>query len=166
MTGEQRAGLSRAIERAAVATGVLGAAALLVISLATVADIVLRLVFNAPIVGLFDVQQMLLLVVIGACFPLASISRQHVSVSILTGRMPRRAQALFAVLRSVFLIAALSLFAWQISVYALDQWERPVYSQHLGWPLYTWWLVCAGLLVFSIPAELVALSRSIRDFAR
>lgn len=159
-----RATLSTWLGRAeAAATGLalLSAGCLLLISVATSVDVILRGLFNRPIEGLYDVDQMLLLVVIGACFPLASLRGQHISVGILADRFGPRARRWIEMLRSLTLMGVLAVFAWQLGKYAADQWQYPVYSQHLGWPMHVWWAICAAGVALAVPAELVSLLRRV-----
>jgi TRAP-type C4-dicarboxylate transport system permease small subunit len=156
MSGRADATVRRA-EALAYALAVASAACLLAMSLATAADVAMRLILNSPVEGLYDIQQMLLLFVIGACFPLASIRGQHISVDFVVNVLPPRLRALFDVAGTLLLIAALALFAWQLGRYAADQWAFPVTSQHLGWPLHVWWTLCAGAVALAVPAEALRL---------
>jgi TRAP-type C4-dicarboxylate transport system permease small subunit len=142
----------------AQALAVVSSACLLLISLVTFLDVAMRLVFGRPAEGLFDLQQMALLVVIGACFPIASYRRQHVAITFVVDALGPRAARALALLRPLTLAVVLTVLAFQIGRYACEQWLFPVYSQHLDWPMHVRWSACALFIAVAVPIELARLA--------
>ena len=69
-----------------------GLAALLIIAIATLADVGARWLADAPIAGVYDLSTLFIAVAMAACFPAAIASRQNIKVTFLADRLPRRAQ--------------------------------------------------------------------------
>ncbi len=121
--------------RADAVLGVASAATLAAMMLITVADVVLRYLFAAPIRGAFELTELGLLVLIFAGLPLVSRADEHVTMDFIDRVMPARARSLF--IRFVHILTAAVMFAlawlmWhkagKIAAYADT-------SQSLGIPL-------------------------------
>ena len=69
------------------AVGLLG---LLILSLATFADVIMRGVFNSPIYGLSDLIEIVTPPVVASCFPVALAARQNITIRFLGRALPPR----------------------------------------------------------------------------
>jgi TRAP-type C4-dicarboxylate transport system permease small subunit len=80
--------------------------------LITVADVVLRYLFAAPIRGAFELTELGLLVLIFAGLPLVSRADEHVTMDFVDRLLAPQAQMLFARIVHVLIASTLLVLAW------------------------------------------------------
>jgi TRAP-type C4-dicarboxylate transport system permease small subunit len=134
---------------------------LLVISIATLADVLLRWLFSAPIHGFYDFAALTTALACSACFPGLIARRGNISIR-FAGRLlgPRATRALdtFGALLTAVFFAAM---AWQyvrFTAEVMRAGERLPILQVVVWP---WWsivtlMIAATALVAAIVLVLVA----------
>ena len=133
------------------ASGLLGTIFLAGLMLMTVADVVMRYFFDAPILGSFEITEYSLVVIVFFALPWAAMKRINVRVDLVVGRFsPKRRAALDAV-TCVFSLIVTGFFTWYtvpqvIYVYRLytvsDMLEIP------SWPFYL--MVALGFFLLFI----------------
>lgn len=147
--------LARALARGVALAGV---AALGVAALVTLADIALSL-GEGGIAGEVDLVQLCVMAAAWLAMPLAFLDDAHVSVDLLSARLPRRAGRLLKALGgllSVVLMALVLRYGWSA---AETQLQFGDVSQEIGIPIVWYWaplLAGAGLSILA--ALLVALA--------
>jgi TRAP-type C4-dicarboxylate transport system permease small subunit len=94
--------------------GIASAALLLILMMITVADVLLRYLFSAPIRGAFELTELMLLVLIFAGLPLVSRADEHVTMDFVDRVLTSRGRAI--VIRAVHILtaAAMLVLAWLI----------------------------------------------------
>lgn len=94
--------------------GIASAALLATLMMVTVADVVLRYLFAAPLRGAFELTELMLLVLIFAGLPLVSRSDEHVTMDFIDRILPTGGRR--AVIRAVhaFTGGAMALLAWAV----------------------------------------------------
>lgn len=97
---------------------ILGGAMLLGLMGLTVVDVIGRYLFNAPLRGASELTELLLAAVIFLGLPAVALSDDHVTVDLVTGRLPPRVQPLRLVTTGLFSAAVLGVVAWRIWVYS------------------------------------------------
>jgi len=126
--------------------GIISMAGLFLIALLTVADVVLRWLFNAPIEGQGDIAEALLPIIIAATFVSAAWGRPHVGIrfagSVLGPTMRRFLDTLSDISIAIFLILIVTQF-WR---YAGEIAEEHRQTWVLAIPLYPFWYATAALL--------------------
>ena len=141
----------------------MGACVLIPLMLITAADVVARDVFNHPIPGVIELSQYLLAVSILLGLAYTQQVKGHVGVSMLTSRLPARAQimmSLFGTLVSLFLFV---LLAWQGLIIGLE--EKTV-SDMLRVPQYPFRLLVAVAAFLTFLELLIDLGSSIQKLGR
>jgi len=105
-------------KRVDAALGVAASVLLLAMMALTFADVVARYLFNRPIRGVFEVTELMLLVLIFAGLPLVSHGDEHVTMDFIDRMLPPRALAVL--IRAVHtIVAALFFFlTWQMIIKA------------------------------------------------
>jgi TRAP-type C4-dicarboxylate transport system permease small subunit len=96
--------------RLALVAGVI----LLGVSLATVADALLRYLFARPLPGTFEATELLLAIVIFFALPYTCLTDGHVSVDMLTSRLGRRGQHAVIAVNALITAALLGLITAQM----------------------------------------------------
>ncbi|SEA97863.1 TRAP transporter small permease [Rubrimonas cliftonensis] len=105
--------LARALEVAA-------ATLLLALMAVTIIDVVGRYLLEAPLVGAFELTELLLCAMVFAALPLASRDGGHVEVDLLAGALPRGAAEALARAAAAISAAVLLYFAWRLVIVAHD----------------------------------------------
>lgn len=145
--------------------GVLAAAgvgSLLLLSLAVVADVLMRWLFRSPIFIVADLSSLLTAIGIAACFATAICSRQHIAVTSLgehLGGWARRALEAFGAL-AVMVFFGLS--AWKLTQHALDQSGSGETTLLLGLPVAPAWWIVALAIAFAFVCAAVDLIERLR----
>ncbi|MBB96057.1 MAG: hypothetical protein CML68_15880 [Rhodobacteraceae bacterium] len=97
---------------------ILGGVMLTVLMGLTVVDVIGRYVFNAPLKGASEMTELLLAAIIFMGLPAVSLADQHVTVDLVTDKLPNWIQPARKVLIGLFSAAILVLVGWRIWVYA------------------------------------------------
>jgi TRAP-type C4-dicarboxylate transport system permease small subunit len=134
--------------------------ALVALALMTVADVLMRWLFNAPIDGVADVGPLVIAVAVAATFPFAAARRCHVALGFFGSLLGPRARAWLDTFAAVVTTVFFVLFAWQFVLHAIKLAERGQTTWILGLPVAPWWSVvaffmvlCAGLQVLVLRAR-------------
>lgn len=152
-----------AAARGVAAGGVL---ALLALSLAVVADVLMRWLFRAPILAVADLAPLVTAAAIAACFPAAVAQRQHIAVTALGDRLGGRIAWLLEAGAAVAVLAFFGLAAWQLVLHARAIAAGNETTLVLRIPTGpAWWLV-AGLVAFAALCALVDALDRLRAAAR
>ena len=133
----------------------IGLVGLLAVAVATMIDVLLRWLANAPIVGYEDVTQLLFAVIVASCFPAGLLQGRNITIRFLgKGLGPRRALWL-AALGAVATLAFFTVVTWRILAFALDETVNNRFTQTLEMPTGPWWWAVGAILAMCIPVQLV-----------
>src|SRR5438874_12230352 len=117
---------------------------MLLIAFATIADVLARWLFSAPLTGMGEMAGMALAVAVAACLPAGAAQGVNITVDLLSGRLSARALARlqrFGALALLFFYAALSL---RLGAYAASLDERHAVTVYLNLPIAPFlWAVSA-----------------------
>jgi len=159
-------GLERGIRRLTRAIALGAVACLLGLALLTVADVLLRWLFAAPIRGFVDVVSLAMAVIAAACFPALIANRGNVTIRLAEhagGPGMRRALESFGAAVTLVLFA---LMAWQYVLYAAEMTSSGERLGILKWPVGPWWWAVAALIAFTALVALAVLAREIAGAPR
>lgn len=106
------------LSRTGIVLGGLGGILLLSMMGLTVCDVIGRYLFNAPIVGATELTEILLCAVIFLGLGAVSLAQDHVTVDLLTEKMPKRSEPLREALTGLLSAVILMVVSWRIWVYA------------------------------------------------
>lgn len=138
---------------------VVAALLLVTMMLVTFVDVVGRYLFNAPLPGAFELTEVLLALVIFVGLPLVTARREHVTVDLVTARLPWRLRAALARLALMVTAAMLGVFAWRLGASARDFSAYGDATVYLGIPLGP---VAGTMALFAAISALVAAVLAIR----
>jgi TRAP-type C4-dicarboxylate transport system permease small subunit len=108
-----------AVKGASSALAAVAGAALGLLMLLTIADVVLR-ILGRPIVGTYELVGLGGAVAIGLSLPLTSWVRGHIYVDSFVARLPRLPRAILSVATRLLVLALFLLIGWNLIKYALD----------------------------------------------
>lgn len=167
MTGEPRDGAAsggaspfRPLAAATRLLQLVAALLLLVMMAVTFVDVIGRYVFNSPLPGAFELTEVLLALVVFVGLPIVTARREHVTVDLLTGRLPGVARHSLARLSLAVTAAVLALLTWRLALLGRDYTSYGDATVYLGIPLGPVALVMAVLTgVSALVAALLILRR-------
>ena len=152
--------IRKALEPAANVAAAAGVVVLLLLSLAVVADVLMRWLFRAPILAVADLAPLVTAAAVAACFPAAVARRQHIAVTALGERLGGRTQRLLDLGAALCVLAFFGLAAWQLALHAGQLSAAKETTLVLRLPSGpAWWLVAALVGFAALCAVLDALDR-------
>ena len=119
---------------------------LILMSLMSLTSIVGRSLFDKPILGDYELVQMMSAVAVTMSLPFCQMIRGHIIVDFFTTGMPRKVNRVFDILASLILAVAAFAFSWRISIGMFDLRENGDASMLLNVP--TWWGYAPMVLSF------------------
>ena len=144
---------------------VIGFTGLIIVSLVTMTDILLRWLFNSPLEGLEDVTRYTFAVVIATCLPAGLVQGHNVTIRFLGGALGRRTALWLETLGAIATLAFLALLVWRFGVFAHDEAVHGRFTLTLGMPTAPWWwMVTALLAICTAVQSLVVVVRVNRAF--
>jgi TRAP-type C4-dicarboxylate transport system permease small subunit len=142
--------------------GALAAAFLAAMMLLTVADVVLRAFFNAPIRGVFDLVELLLAYSFFLALPAVFLRDENIVVNVADDLAPRSVPALKRI-AAALAVVVLAVMAWQGVIAARDTIAFNDVTSDLGLSRGLHWI---ALLVGVIGAAVAALAMGLRGDER
>lgn len=137
-------GLSRVLDRVA-------GFCMVAVMLLVVTNILLRAVFNRPILGTYEYVTFLTAVTIGLALAHCAVQNGHIAVSFVVEKLPGKIQAVLDVVMNIIALLFWSLCAGQVAKYANTMAVSGVVSPTTQMPFYPFiYLVALGLLVLCL----------------
>ena len=153
------------IARIAKGISIIGLAGLLLFSGITVAEVLLRWLFNYPILGVSDISSLVVTVAVASCFPLVFSERRSITVRIAGNLLGKRVNAVLEAFGTLVTLGMFSLVAWQLWDYAIELAKNDQTTWVVLWPMSPWYIVAAILMALCVPiisAVFYLQARSIR----
>jgi TRAP-type C4-dicarboxylate transport system permease small subunit len=139
--------------------GWLAGISLAAMMLVTVADVVLRAVFNTPLRGTFEIVELLLACTFFFALPASFLRDEHIVVDVVDGLAPRRVPLLKR-LSLALAVALLAAMAWQGWISARDAVAFNDVTADLALPRLWYWIpVLAGMMGACLAAAAMLLKR-------
>ena len=127
---------SKKIQKVSSILGYFGAIALFGMMLLTTIDVVGRYLFNAPLMGAFELTEYLVLILIFSFLCNAQSHKDHVSVDLLFNKFPRKFRKIINICNHVACLVLMALIAWMSYFKALELKEVGEASPNLVIPDY------------------------------
>jgi TRAP-type C4-dicarboxylate transport system permease small subunit len=127
---------SKKIKKVSSIFGYFGAIALFGMMLLTTIDVVGRYLFNAPLMGAFELTEYLVLILIFSFLCNAQSHKDHVSVDLLFNKFPRKFRKIINIFNHVACLVLMALIAWMSFFKALELKEVGEASPNLVIPDY------------------------------
>ncbi|MEW6669584.1 MAG: TRAP transporter small permease [Thermodesulfobacteriota bacterium] len=94
----------------------IGVGVLALMMFLTAADVILRYLFNRPIVGAFDLTEYMMTILISFGLAYCAMMKGHVTVDLIVSRLPQRVQAVIDCVTGLLSLGLFSLISWQCFV--------------------------------------------------
>ena len=141
----------------------LGVIAMLALVFATVADVVLRWLFSAPIVGLNEIVGMGTGVAVAATFPAGAMQRVNLTIELLQNILSKRKIGWLKVVAHSSLLVFYGLMAWQVTIYAMKLNARAAETVYLKLPTAPFIFAIAAFFVVTTLAQIIIIFLSVRS---
>ncbi len=140
----------------------IGAFAILAMSGAIVVDVVMRWLFNSPILGVDDLGRYNLAVIVASFFPICLVGGHFVTIRFV-GKAPGPLRALWLEGFGNFMtLLVFMLLAWQFFRFTLfDVTLTGLATPVLEIPQAPWWWVVTAIIVICVPIQLMVLIESL-----
>jgi TRAP-type C4-dicarboxylate transport system permease small subunit len=136
-------------KRTRLATGFLwfASAALILMMLVVVGDVVMRAAFNHPVRGAYDAVSILLLVMVAFGFAPVLVNRGEIMIDLIDHAVGKRGVRVLAAIAAALTIGVIVFFGWASIDPAMNAWRYGDRSLELGIPQWVLWLVLlAGMI--------------------
>lgn len=141
----------KVLSSAALILSHISIAAMVAITLITALNVTLRYVFNAPILGVYEIVERLMFCLVFAAFAYGQSTKSHVQVTMLISHLPQKIRFIvFAItsLLSTGMAIALTYAAYQQALYSF---EAGTATPSLMIPLYPFfWIEFVAMFIFSL----------------
>jgi TRAP-type C4-dicarboxylate transport system permease small subunit len=114
-----------------------GCAALFFMVILTVVDVIGRYVFNAPILGAFEMTEFLVLILVFSFLGYAQAKKSHVTVDILFDRFPGKLKTIVTIFNYLLCIVIIFIIAWmgfEKGIETFHTGEKPLNLAIPNWP--------------------------------
>jgi TRAP-type C4-dicarboxylate transport system permease small subunit len=127
----------------------IGAVGILLIASMIVFDVLMRWLFNAPILGVDDISKFSFAVVISCFFPTGLLGGHFVTIRFLGKALGSLSALWLEVIGATATLFVFILFAWQFLRFTLDVTETGLATIVLELPQAPWWWIVTLIMGFS-----------------
>jgi len=148
----------RLVGPAASWISLIGAAAILLMAAAIVTDVLMRWLFNAPIMGVDDLGKYNLAVIVSCFFPLCLVGGHFVTIRFVGKALgPFRALWLEA-FGNLMTLLVFALLAWQFLRFTIyDVTLTGLATPVLEIPQAPWWWIVTTVIIACVPVQMFVL---------
>jgi TRAP-type C4-dicarboxylate transport system permease small subunit len=139
---------------------VIAACALVIMSLVTVADVLLRYLLNRPVRGSYDLVECALVVFVFHGIATVFLDRKNIVIDVIDGIASAGLRTALIRISDVLQIAVLALFAWAMLSPARQAFDYGDRKLELGLPVYVIWLFALAGIAGTIVCAIGALVRT------
>ncbi|HEX2987788.1 MAG TPA: TRAP transporter small permease [Chloroflexota bacterium] len=132
-----------------------GAVALLIMMFWVVADVLLRFLFDRPLLGSYEIVEYMMVAFVFMSFAYAQFCKAHISVPVVVERLGPRARAVLDIITGIITLLVTAVMVWGALKQTQDMWAAHMTSAVLFIPKWPFQLITGiGLLAFCV-AKLV-----------
>jgi TRAP-type C4-dicarboxylate transport system permease small subunit len=140
-----------------------GAIFLAAMMMITVADVILRRLFNLPITGAYDLVQLFLVGTVFLSIPEVFLNDENIVVDFVDHIFGRTAVGLLKVIANLAALVFLAVLSWRMIQPALDSVRFNEVSPDLSIPMVVHWALMITGIVLALPAAAWLLIKSVRS---
>ena len=135
-TTTDRATVTRTVRRLEQTLGYFAALTLFVTMLLTLADVLGRYFFSAPLPAGHELTELLVGVVVYTAIPLITIQNQQITITLFSARLSGWPRHLLVTIVPLFSAVVMGLLAWRLIVQASKLAEFGSATLYLQWSIY------------------------------
>jgi len=95
-------------------TNGIAAAFLFLLMLLTCSDVILRYLFNKPILGSFELTEFIMAIVVSLSLAKCALQKGHVRVDLVVSRLSKRGQVIMNSIANITFLGLFALITWRI----------------------------------------------------
>lgn len=133
--------------------------------LITVADVVMRAIFNLPITGTYDLVQLFLVGTVFLSIPDVFLRDRNIVIDFVDHVFGARAVGALKLIANILALAFLGVLLWRMIPPALDSARFHEVSPDLSIPMDVHWALMITGIVITLPAAACVLIESVRDLS-
>ena len=149
------------LDRGTGSIAFIGGIGIFVIATAIVVDVLMRWMFNAPILGVDDLSIFVLAVVVSSFFPAGLAGERFVTIRFLGKAIGPRSALWLEVFGALCTIAFFMLLAWKILFYTVDITRSGLATIVLQLPQAPWWWLVTVVIALCIPVQAIILVKKL-----
>jgi TRAP-type transport system small permease protein len=128
-----------------------GLGALAAMMFLTASDVSLRKLFNAPILGSYEIQGFLMVILVAFAVGYTAIEKAHVNVDLVATHLPKKSQVAVEMVTNFVCFLLYALICWRLYYHATTTFASGATSGALSIPEYPFVYVAAiGFTVLSL----------------
>jgi TRAP-type transport system small permease protein len=152
----------RSVGPAASWIALIGAAAIMLMAAAIVIDVLMRWLFNAPILGVDDLGKFNLAVIVSSFFPLCLVGGHFVTIRFVGKALGQFRALWLEAFGNLMTTLVFALLAWQFLRFTIyDVTLTGLATPILEIPQAPWWWVVTTIIVLCVPIQLFVLYESL-----
>lgn len=136
----------------------LGLIGLIAVTLAIIADVLMRWLFSAPFDGLNEILQIIYAVILASFFPTALTARSNISIRLVGNWLGPKVAAVLDLFGEATTFAFFAVIAWQFIHFTGQTLASHEVTWVLAWPVGPWWVAVTILFWICLPIQLVVLA--------
>ncbi len=133
--------------------------------LITVADVVMRAIFNLPITGTYDLVQLFLVGTVFLSIPDVFLRDKNIVIDFVDHVFGVRVVGALKLIANILALAFLGVLLWRMIPPALDSARFHEVSPDLSIPMDVHWALIIAGIVITLPAAACVLIESVRDLS-
>ena len=149
------------LDRGTGSVAFIGGIGIFVIATAIVVDVLMRWMFNAPILGVDDLSIYILAVVVASFFPAGLAEERFVTIRFIGKAIGPRSALWLEVFGALCTIAFFILLAWKIFFYTVDITRSGLATIVLQLPQAPWWWIVTVVIALCIPVQAIILVKKL-----
>jgi TRAP-type C4-dicarboxylate transport system permease small subunit len=151
--------LSRGVERLNDLAHHVATVVLVLLMLGTVGDVVMRGLFDRPLVGTFELTQLAIIVIVYLSVGYAEQHDAHIKVDLVVGKLRGRVRLAVLLIARLVTIAVAGMLAWRLLVFSGSLGDKGVSTSVLGYPLWPFALIAAAGALLYVLTLIVGIGR-------
>lgn len=151
------------IDRGASSVALIGGVGIYFIAIAVVCDVLMRWLFNSPILGVDDLSIYILAVVVSSFFPAGLAEEKFVTIRFLGKSLGPKGAAWLEVFGAFCTLFFFILLAWKMSHYAIHVTSSGLGTIVLQLPQAPWWWLVTIVMILCVPIQIIMLYRKLRS---
>lgn len=141
------------IIRWARAVSLIGLVGLLILAGMIVVEVLLRWLFDFPILGIPDASPLIVTVAVASCFPLVFAQKRNVTVRLVGNALGRRVFSILEAFGSMVVLIIFCAFTWHLWRYAGKVAASHETTLVVSWAIAPWYRAATVLLIMCIPVQ-------------
>jgi len=133
--------LERTINGVSRIVNSVGVSVLLVMIILVTTDVTLRYVFNSPLRGVYEIVEVILVIVVAFGMAYTAMQKGMVAVEVLVERFRPRVRAILGIFNSLMGLTLFSLISWKSTEQAITYWAAGETTYVSGLPLFPFVLI-------------------------